>query len=400
VSKKKLLFIVNVDWFFISHRLPIALEAMTQGYEVHLLCAITDKEQYLKSLGLIVHPFAFSRSGKNILTELAKEQYLKSLGLIVHPFAFSRSGKNILTELAIIFKLYWQIKKIKPDLLHLVTIKPVLYGGIAARIAKVPGVISAISGLGFLFVKRAGLHRRLHRRLLRVVVLFLYRFAMGHPNQRVIFQNPTDMDALVKAGGIDKDKTRLIRGSCVDLQDYPFIPEPDGTPVIVMASRLLKDKGVHEFIEAARILKSKSVKVHFQLIGEPDFENPESVTAESMQIWREEGIVECLGFRSDISKLFSQAHIITLPSYYGEGLPKVLIEAAACGRVVITTDIPGCRNAIESDISGLLIPARDVEALAQAMEYLLENTSLRQKMGKAGRVLAESEFGIEKTVNY
>jgi len=365
VSKKKLLFVVNVDWFFISHRLPIALEAMAQGYEVHLLCAITDKAQYLKSLGLIVHPFAFSRS-----------------------------GKNILTELAIIFKLYQQMRKIKPDLLHLVTIKPVLYGGIAARIAKVPGVISAISGLGFLFVKRAGLHRR----LLRVVVLFLYRFAMGHPNQRVIFQNPTDMDALVKAGGIDKDKTRLIRGSGVDLQDYPFIPEPDGTPVIVMASRLLKDKGVHEFIEAARILKSKSVKVHFQLIGEPDFENPESVTAESMQIWREEGIVECLGFRSDISKLFSQAHIITLPSYYGEGLPKVLIEAAACGRVVITTDIPGCRNAIESDISGLLIPARDVEALAQAMEYLLENTSLRQKMGKAGRVLAESEFGIEKVV--
>lgn len=362
---KKILFIVNVDWFFVSHRLPIALKALESGYEVHLLCGVTDKQEYLEGLGIIIHPFSFSRSGKNALRELVS-----------------------------IFKLYQKVKKIKPDLVHLVTIKPVLYGGIVARLAKAPAVVSAISGLGFLFVKRGTLKAG----LLRTIVLFLYRLAMGHSNQRVIFQNPTDRQALVVAGGVEKDKTRMIRGSGVDLQDYPVLPEPDGVPVVVMASRLLKDKGVHEFIEAARTIKSKGIKARFQLIGEPDSGNPESVTAEAVQSWQDEGVVECLGFRSDITELFAQAHIVTLPSYYGEGLPKVLIEAAACGRAVITTDMPGCRDAIEPDVSGLLVPARDAEALAQAIERLIEDDTLRQQMGRAGRDLAEREFGIDKVI--
>jgi len=365
VNKKKLLFIVNVDWFFVSHRLPIALKTIEEGYEVHLLCAVTDKAEYLESLGLIVHPFSFSRT-----------------------------GRNIFNEFSCVFGFYKQIKKINPDLVHLVTIKPVLYGGIAARMAKVPGVVSAISGLGFLFVERAGSGVG----LLRNVALFLYRLAMGHPNQRVIFQNPTDMNVLVAAGGVQKDKTRMIRGSGVDLHDYPVLPEPDGVPVVVMASRLLKDKGVYEFIEAARIVKSRGIKARFQLIGDPDPGNPESVTVEVVQSWQNKRVVECLGFRSDIAKLFARAHIVTLPSYYGEGLPKVLIEAAACGRAVITTDVPGCRDAIELDISGLLVPARDAEALAQAMERLIEDDALRQQMGRAGRDLAEREFGIDKVV--
>ncbi len=279
-------------------------------------------------------------------------------------------------------------------MLHLVTIKPVLYGGIAARLLNVPAVVSAISGLGFLFVKRSGL--RVH--MLRYAVLFLYRLAMRHPNQQVIFQNPTDRDALVNAGGVGKDKTRLIRGSGVDLRDYPVNPEPDGIPVVVMASRLLKDKGVYEFVGAARLLQSQGIAAHFQLIGEPDPENPESITTEEVRAWKKEGIVDCLGFRVDIAGLFSQAHIVALPSYYGEGLPKVLIEAAACGRAVVTTDMPGCRDAIEPDVSGLLVPARDADALAQAITCLIEDAPLRQQMGKSGRDLAEREFSIEKVI--
>ena len=365
MSKKKLLFIVNVDWFFISHRLPIALKALKMGYEVHLLCTITDKAEYLENLGLIVHPFSFSRS-----------------------------GKNVFNELACIFGLYKQIKRIKPELVHLVTIKPVLYGGIVVRIAKVPGVVSAISGLGFLFIKRT----KLHVRLLRGVVLFLYRMAMGHSNQAVIFQNPIDMNALIVAGGVKKDKTRMIRGSGVDLQYYLKRPEVDGVPVVVMVARLLKDKGVYEFVEAARIVNSKGIKAHFQLIGEPDFGNPESVSAEWMQACQNEGIVECLGFRSDIYELISEAHIVTLPSYR-EGLPKVLIEAAACGRAVITTDVPGCRDAIEPGVSGMLVSVGDPEGLAEAIEYLVEDVALRRQMGSAGRDLAEREFNIDKVVN-
>lgn len=362
---KTLLFIINDPDFFLSHRLPLAEAARKEGFTIHVV----------------------TKYGSAV-------EKIKQLGFDHHVLPLSRSGRNPLNEVITLISIWRLLRQLHPDLVHLVTIKPVLYGGITARIVKVPGVVSAISGLGFLFVDRSGLQGR----LLRHVVLFLYRLAMGHSNQRVIFQNTTDMNALVEAGGVRKDKTILIRGSGVDLRDYPMLPEPAGVPVVVMASRLLKDKGVFEFVEAARILKSRGVKVRFQLIGAPDPENPESVSDESVKNWQEEGIIECLGFRSDISKLFSQAHIVALPSYYGEGLPKVLIEAAACGRAVVTTDMPGCRDAIESGVTGLLVPPRDAIALAQAIERLIENTPLRQQMGKAGRVLAERNFGIDKVV--
>jgi len=362
---KRLLFVVNVDWFFISHRLPIAIQAIKEGFEVHLICSITTRADYLSQLGIFVHPLSFSRSGKNFSNEIVTA-----------------------------IKLHRLIKQIKPNLLHLITIKPVLYGGIIARLAKVPSVVSAISGLGFLFVQRAGLSTK----LFRSGILLLYRFAMGHANQRVIFQNPTDMKALVDSGGVNKDKVRMIRGSGVDLDNYPMVSEVDEIPVIVMASRLLKDKGVIEFVDAAKLLKYKGVKARFQLVGEPDFGNPESVTKEQIDVWQQNGVVEYLGYRTDIAHIFSQAHIVTLPSYYGEGLPKVLIEAAACGRAVITTDMPGCRDAIEPNVSGMLVPARDTNALTEMIEYLIDNADLRQEMGRAGRSLAENEFSIDKVV--
>jgi len=365
VNSKKIVFIVNVDWFFVSHRLPIALKAIEAGHEVHLLCTITDKQEYLEGLGIVVHSFDFSRSGKNIFNELGS-----------------------------IYKLYQQIKKIKPDLVHLVTIKPVLYGGVVARLAKVPAVVSAISGLGFLFVKNRGIKTV----LLRIMVLYLYRLAMNHNNQRMIFQNPTDRQALVDAGGVQKSKTRMIRGSGVDLDEYPMLAEAEGVPVIIMASRLLKDKGVCEFIDAARIVNSNGLKAHFKLVGELDEGNPESVSSALVKSWQDEGVVSCLGYRSDIAPLFSQAHIVVLPSYR-EGLPKVLVEAAACGRAVITTDVPGCRDAIEPNVTGVLVSARDAKALADAIEPLVNDVSLRQKMGRAGRKLAEREFSIDKVVS-
>lgn len=365
MANKRLLFVVNDPDFFLSHRLPLATAARNEGFNVHVAT---------------IGGFGAEK--------------IVDMGFAHHALPLSRSGRNPLNEFVTLLSIWRLFCRIQPDLVHLVTIKPVLYGGIAARITKVPGVISAISGLGFLFVKRVGLRVS----LLRYLVLFLYRLAMGHPNQQVIFQNPTDMSALIMAGGVGEDKTSLIRGSGVDLRDYHMVPEPAETPIIVMASRLLKDKGVHEFVNAARLLQSQGINARFQLIGVPDPGNPESVTVESVQAWQEEGVVECLGFRTDIPELFSLAHVVTLPSYYGEGLPKVLIEAAACGRAVVTTDMPGCRDAIEPDLTGLLVPARDVEALAQAMSRLIEDVDLRQQMGRAGRVLAEREFGIEKVV--
>lgn len=365
MTNKKLLFVVNDPAFFLSHRLPLALSAREEGFNVQIA----------------------TMGGKHA-------EKIEEMGFVHHVLPLSRSGRNPINELITFFSVWRLFRQLRPDLVHLVTIKPVLYGGIAARMLKVPGVISAISGLGFLFVKRSSLRVS----LLRNVALFLYRLSLNHPNQRIIFQNPTDKNLLVKAGGVQEDKIRLIRGSGVDLKDYPMIIDSASVPIVVMASRLLKDKGVHEFVEAARILTSKNIKARFQLIGEPDLGNPESVSYRSIQLWKEEGIVECLGYCSNIPELFSKAHIVTLPSYYGEGLPKVLIEAAASGCATITTDMPGCRDAIEPDITGLLVPARNVEALAQAIERLIKDSELRNQMATAGRDLAEREFGIEKVV--
>lgn len=366
VMVKKLLFVVNDPGFFLSHRLPLAKAARNKGFDVQVA----------------------TKGGSAV-------EKIEQLGFTHHTLTLSRSGRNLLNELFTLFSILRLFRHLRPDLVHLVTIKPVLYGGIAARLARVPGVISAISGLGYLFAKRASLWMNVSR----YAVLFLYRLSMGHPNQRVIFQNMMDLSVLVGKGGVSKNKTRLIRGSGVDLRDFPKMPEPEGMPVVVMASRLLKDKGVYEFVEAARILQSIGVTARFQLIGAPDTDNPESITAEAIRSWQEEGVVEYLGYRTDIPHLFSQTHIITLPSYYGEGLPKVLIEAAASGRAVITTDMPGCRDAIEPGVTGLLIPIRDSNALASAIQQLIENPSLRQQMGKAGRRLAIKEFTIEKVVH-
>ena len=366
VMAKTLLFIVNDPAFFLSHRLPLAEAARKEGFSVQVA----------------------TMGGK--CAEKIEQQ-----GFTHHTLFLSRSGSNPFKELITFFSMWRLFVQLRPDLVHLVTIKPVLYGGIAARLANVPGVISAISGLGYLFVTKKVNFRV---RIIRNVVLFLYRLAMNHSNQIVIFQNKTDMNVLWRATGLRKHKIRLVRGSGVDLIDYSVMPEPDGLPVIVMASRLLKDKGVYEFVEAARIVQSRGFEARFQLVGVPDLGNPGSVTAETVSSWNKENVVDCLGFRSDISSLFSQAHIITLPSYYREGLPKVLVEAAACGRAVITTDTAGCRDAIESDLTGLLVPPRDAEALAQAMQRLIEDAPMRQRMGREGRIFAEREFGIEKVV--
>lgn len=361
----RLFIIVNELHFFVSHRLPLALAARDAGYEVHVATRPVRDAAQIESLGLVHHPIRLSRSGKN-------------------PFA----------ELLVIWRLVRLLRRVRPDVVHLVTIKPVLYGGLAARLAGVHGVVAAVSGLGFVFTSQ-----RRGARLLRGIVTGLYRMALDHPNLRVIFQNPTDRSLLLSRDVIAPEATILVPGSGVDLQAYRAQPETDGEPIVVMAARLLKDKGVAEFVEAARLLRQRGVRARFLLAGEPDSGNPQSVTADELRAWQAAGDVELLGFRSDIAGLFCAAHIVVLPSYYGEGLPKVLIEAAACGRAVVTTDSPGCRDAIEPDITGLLVPARDVGALARAIHLLIDDVSLRRRMGQAGRQLAERRYSIERIID-
>lgn len=362
--KPKLMIVVGVDWSLVLHRLPIALEAMRHGYEVHVATAITDKYAFLVSQGLVVHPLPMHRGSTN-------------------PF----------TELRTFLHIWWLFITVRPDIVHLVTIKPVLYGGIAARFSRVKAVVAAVTGLGFVFLAHGA-----KASVVKTIAALMYRFALGKKNIRVIFQNPDDKEKIQALTGLPEAKSIMIRGSGADLSQFLYRNLPPGPPLVMLASRLLRDKGVVEFVEAARMLKQKGLDARFCLVGKPDPENPTSLKESDLNAWAAEGVVETWGFQSDMAEMFSQASIVVLPSY-GEGLPKVLIEAAACGRAVITTDVPGCRDAIEENITGLLVAVKNSQALADAIETLVSDPSRCAAMGKAGRALAEKEFDIASVVN-
>ncbi len=362
-KSKSILFVVNSPNFFLSHRLPLAVAAKKEGYAVHVATANGSDVSKIEAEGLIHHQIPFQRSGQNLLSD-------------------------VITFILLI-KLY---RLVRPSLVHLVTIKPVIYGGLAARIVRIKSVVAAISGLGTVFIDTSfgGYIRRL-------LVLKLYRAALRHPWLAVIFQNTNDRDIFIKNNILKKDFCHIIQGSGVKLSDYPYLKEPSSEPIVVMASRLLIDKGVLEFVESAKILKQQGIKTIFRLIGESDPDNKSSVSEKFLKQCRAEGFVELMGYREDIAAQYSKANIVCLPSYR-EGLPKSLVEAAACGRAVVTTNVPGCRDAIIPDITGLLSPVKDAKSLANIIKKLIDDPILRLKMGKSGRELAEAEFAIEHIV--
>ena len=359
-----LLFVINTPGFFLSHRLALAIAAKREGFIVHIATGPGEECQKIVDFGFIHHLVPISRSGRN-------------------PFV----------ELRTLWALFWIFRSVRPDLVHLVTIKPVLYGGVIARLAGVPAMVAAISGLGTVFIE----HKEI-RSWMRRGIQCLYQIALGHPNIKVIFQNPDDCTALIGMGAVHEDKTVIIKGSGVSLDVYTLQPEPVGVPVVTFAARLLKDKGVIEFVEAARILRGRGVTSRFWLAGSLDAGNLSSVSEENLSFWRKEAVVEILGHQGDIPNLFANSSIIVLPSYR-EGLPKNLIEAAACGRAVVTTNVPGCRDAIEPGVTGLLVSARDSLALADAIQVLIEDPRRRKQMGASGRALAEREFAVKKVVD-
>jgi len=364
LKKQKLLFLVNVDWAFLSHRLPLAIELIKQGYEVHIATAITDKLEVLESSGLVVHPIRLHRSASGIFT--IYQEFVEFLSVI---------------------------RAVKPDLIHSVTIKPVLLGGIAARLLGVSALVSAVPGLGFVFISR-GVLANIRRQLTSA----LYRVALGHKNQCVIFQNQDDESEIINLARISQIKTAIIPGSGVDLSLFTSIAPNKGMPIVLLACRLLVDKGVREFVHSATLVNEKFIRARFIVVGDPDPSNPATITPNEVRQWKKLGDVEFWGYRSEMHEILRLAHIVALPSYR-EGSPKVLIEAAACGRPVITTDVPGCRDVINENVTGLLVPARSAEGLSDAISLLLDNSELRENMGRSGRELAEEKFDIRQVVS-
>ncbi|WP_335921488.1 glycosyltransferase family 4 protein [Shewanella chilikensis] len=362
MARVKILYIVNVDWFFISHRLPIAVEALKVGYEVHIACSVTDRAEFLEDLGFVVHPLNISRSGVGVISEVKS-----------------------------ICQLFKLISNVKPQILHTITIKPVLYANLMARILKVPFRVSSISGLGYVFIASG-----LKSKSFRFMVSLLYRLALKKSNV-VIFQNQEDARVLRLMGAVESCQEALIRGSGVDLTRFKVVPEPKNEFIVMLVARLLIDKGVVEFVEAAKILKLSHPEIKFVLVGDIDVNNPKSITDSQLEKWVEEGIIQFWGFSNNISETMSKSNVIVLPSYR-EGLPKSLIEAAASGRAVITTDVAGCRDAIEPNRTGLLVPVREVEPLVGAILNLRSDDELRLSFGRNGRELAEKAFDINSVV--
>ena len=362
--RKKILFVVNRPEFLISHRLDICAKAVKVGYDVHIICP-----------------------------NRASTVELEALGFKVHILEFFADRANPFIGIFTIWNLIKFFKKINPDLVHLIAIKPYLFGGIAARVCRVPAVVSSVAGLGTLFSSES---RSL--KLRRALVSPLMKIALNNSNQKIIVQNNSDKDLLLRCGVKDDGRFDLIPGSGIKLRSCPNTDEPPGDPVVVMASRLLVDKGVREFVGASKLLKSRNVRATFVLVGGPDELNRGSIKRDELIEWTRLGLVDWLGVREDVLDIFSRSNIVVLPSFYGEGLPKVLIEAAACRRVVVTTDHPGCRDAIMPDVTGLLVPVRNSIALADALELLISQPEMRYHMGLAGRAMAEKRFDIDQVV--
>lgn len=356
-------YIVNVDWFFISHRLPIALEALTQGHEVHIFAKDTGRMSYLESLGLQVHSINLERGS-------------------INPFQ----------TLKLLFDLKNKLKKIQPDVVHLVTIKPVLIGGLASILAKVPAIVYAISGLGFIFT-----NTMLKAKILRLGIIPLYRLALSAKNKTVIVQNLDDLRILRQYVAIPESQTILIPGSGVDLKQFDFQPLPLKNKIVLMACRLLADKGVYEFHKSAQLLKEKYSDVRFVLVGGIDPDNPASLTEQELNEWVQKGDLEWWGHQSNMPEVLSQATIVVLPSYR-EGMPKVLLEAQALGRPIVTTDVPGCREAIENGKTGFLAQVKDEHSLANAIEKMIINDELCLEFSRNARALAEHKFDIKQVV--
>ncbi|BDV39761.1 glycosyl transferase family 1 [Methylocystis bryophila] len=306
-----------------------------------------------------------------------------------------RRSLNPMREAALLFWLYRLLRAERPDVIHSFTIKCVVYGALAGRLAGVSRV-NAVAGMGHVFTTDS-----LKTRLLRPLVRSLMRAALGGDRARLILQNPDDINLFLGAGLASQERIRLIPGSGVDTERFkpPTQPRaPDEPPYVLLASRMLWDKGIREFVEAARALKAEGRNIRFALAGTPDPGNPTAVPEETLIAWRESGVVEWLGHVSDMPALFARIDILVLPSYR-EGLPKGLIEAAACARALVATDVPGCREVISHGVDGLLVPAGESEPLAQAIAQLLDDPALARRLAEAARAKALAEFDERKIIN-
>lgn len=356
----RLLILISNGGFFLSHRLALAIEAKAAGYEVAVACPHDESAAHIVNRGL-----------RHI------------------PFTMRRKGSNPFSELATIASIRAAIRAFRPDVIHQITAKPVIYGGVLARLSGIP-TVSAISGLGYVFINRGA-----KVALLRSLVVAGFRMAVSGKRAHLIFQNGDDLATFRRLRIFGHGNVTMIAGSGADLAAIRPRPLPEGRTVVILPARLLRDKGVVEFVEAARMLKTRGVDATFRLLGDPDAGNPTSVTPAELSAWQAEGVIEWQPFTSDIDTALAQAHVVALPSYR-EGFPKTLIDAAAAGRAAAASDVPGCRDAIVEGETGVLFRVRDAAAMADALGPLIADRAMQARMGEAARRHAEARFDVRE----
>ena len=359
-----LYIVVNEDRFLLSHRKDIAIAAQNTGWKVKIFCKDTGQRKNVEALGL------------------------EMVELPINP-----TGTNSKEELRTLWFLYNLYRQDKPDVVHHVGLKNILWGGIAAKLAKINGVVNAVSGLGVLF---SGEDYSLKTKL----IMKAMRFANNRKNVSLIFQNMEDKQLFIDRHIALPEQCEYIKGSGVNLDEYAYTPEPDILPVkVILTARMVREKGIDTLIEAAEMLRNEMEgKVVFQLCGGLH-NNPKGYKAEELEALCDGKYIQWLGHRNDVRELLMQSHIVTLPSYYREGLPKSLIEAAAIGRPIITTNSYGCKDTVDDGENGFLIPIQNPKTLADKLRILINDKSLREKMGRCGRLKAEKEFSIINVVN-
>jgi len=353
----KLLYFATEDWFVCSHWLPQLFGAKDAGFDVVVV----------------------TRTNKHA-------ERIRQHGIKVIHFEISRRGTNVFRELGTVLRLIKIYRAERPDIVHHVAMKPMLYGSLAAHLTRIPRTVNWVAGMGWLFISKS---RR--AKMLQMVVRKVFGVLLH--GTEIIVENKDDQ-AVMSGLGIAPRAIHLIRGAGVDTVMYAPVPEPEGKPMVVLPARMLWDKGVGEFVEAATLLKERGVNARFVLVGEPDGENPASVQEHQLVDWQKEGVVEWWGRREDMPQILAQSHIVCLPSYR-EGLPKSLLEAASSGRSIVTTDVPGCREIVRDGDNGLLVEVRNAPALADALGQLLTDPALRQRLGQRGRERVMSEFSQE-----
>ena len=356
----------DIAWYW-SHRQPLAKAILARGDKLSLATSGASTDAGVHDMGVTGYD----------LTEHG-------------------SGLGVLFHFKILWSIYGVIKKVNPDVIHAITLRHAFYTGIVTRLIGFKPVVFTVAGVGSLFTDQSP-----KMKLVRTIAIPLLRFSFKGEGRFLIFQNPDDRQLMLDHNVVNEEQTTIIRGSGVDLTEFPFTPEEQNNEnsIVLFSSRLIREKGIDDFIEAAKIIKEKGIKARFQIAGDVYEKNPNSLTREEIQGYHDAGIIEWLGQVSDMPALFKKISIMALPSYYGEGVPKILLEAAAIGRPIVTCDVPGCREAVIHQGNGFLISPKSPKQLADAIEQLLNSLDLRQVYGREGRAMVEQDFHVDSVVS-